>query len=514
MKKIVKSFILVFLLGIISIISYAKTEIKQKVVDVIRMQGEDYGAPNPFKNSIRGPGKYKTDIIYDSLIEKDEKGFIPWLAKKWTIDNKDDSITFDLHTNVKWHDGKPLTAEDIKFTIEYYDKFPPVVDQTHDNGESIIRKIEILPNNKIKFTFKKYSPLNLERIGTVKIIPKHIWEKIDNPLAYTGEGYLVGSGPYKVIEYSSDKGSYAFEAFDDFWGMKPAAKRLEWIPISDPVLALERGEVSIISVSPNVIDRYKNNKKYGLVIENSFHTFRLVWNQKKVKEIQNKNVRKAIAYAINRESLIDKLEKGYGHLSSPGYIVPSNPMYNANITKYPYSVKKAKELMKNKTIDATILVSNNPKEIKMAELIKIDLAKIGINLTVKSVDAKSRDNDVKNGNYEFALLKYGSMGGDADYVRNVYLSTAKSGIQRIQGYKNKELDDVLMAQLLEKDTKKRKELLHKAQEIIADELPMLPLYSEDFIYVYRKGDYSNYRKRFDNPVPLFTKLSFLIKEKK
>lgn len=83
MKKIVKSFILVFLLGIISIISYAKTETKQKVVDVIRMQGEDYGAPNPFKNSIRGPGKYKTDIIYDSLIEKDEKGFIPWLAKKW-----------------------------------------------------------------------------------------------------------------------------------------------------------------------------------------------------------------------------------------------------------------------------------------------------------------------------------------------------------------------------------------------------------------------------------------------
>ena len=106
------------------------------------------------------------------------------------------------------------------------------------------------------------------------------------------------------------------------------------------------------------------------------------------------------------------------------------------------------------------------------------------------------------------------MGGDADYVRSVYSSTAKSGIQRIQGYKNKELDDLLMAQLREKNSKKRKEILYKIQEIIADELPMLPLYSEDFIYVYRKEDYSNYRKRYDNPVPLFTKLSFLIKEKK
>ena len=510
MKRILKILIMSFFLVFLQALSYSQ----ENVVPVIRMKGEDYGAPNPFKNSIRGPGKYKTDIVYDSLIEKDEKGLIPWLAKKWTIDDKENSIIFELEPNVKWHDGKPLTVEDIKFTIDYYDKYPPVVDQTHDNGENIVKKIDILSNNKIKITFKKYSPLNLERIGTIKIIPKHVWEKVNNPLAYTGEGYLVGSGPYKVVEYNSDKGSYAFEAFNDFWGMKPAAKRLESIPVSDPVLALERGEVSIISISPNVIDRYKNNNKYGLVVENSFHTFRLVWNQEKVNACQDKNVRKAIAYAINRESLIEKLEKGYGHLSSPGYIVSTNPMYNPNITKYPYSVEKAKELMKGKTVNATILVSNNPKEIKMAELIKIDLAKIGINLTVKSVDAKSRDNDVKNGNYEFALLKYGSMGGDADYVRSVYSSTAKSGIQRIQGYKNKELDDLLMAQLREKDSKKRKEILYKIQEIIADELPMLPLYSEDFIYVYRKEDYSNYRKRYDNPVPLFTKLSFLIKEKK
>lgn len=508
MKKLFRILVISFFLVLLENMSYSQ----EKIIDVIRMQGGDYGAPNPFKNSIRGPGKYKTDIIYDSLIEKDEKGFIPWLAKKWIINDKENSITFELETNVKWHDGKPLTAEDIKFTIEYYNKYPPVIDQTHDNRESIIKKAEILSNNKIKITFKHYSPLNLERIGTIKIIPKHIWKKIDNPLAYTGKGYLIGSGPYKVIEYNSNKGSYAFEAFNDFWGMKPAAKRLEWIPVSDPVLALERGEVSIISISPNVIDRYKNNRKYELVVENSFHTFRLVWNQKKVKEIQDKNIRKAIAHAINRQNLIDKLEKGYGNLSSPGYIVPSSSMYNSNITKYDYSIEKAKKLINKKNINTTILVSNNPKEIKMAELIKIDLAKIGINLTVKSVDSKSRDNDVKNGNYEFALLKYGNMGGDPDYVRNVYLSTTKSGIQRIQDYKNKELDDILTAQFLEKDIKKRKNLLYKAQEIIADELPMLPLYSEDFIFVYRKEEYSNYRKRFDNPVPLFTKLSFLIKE--
>lgn len=84
MKKIFKILIMSFFLVFLQVVSYSQ----EKVVPVIRMKGEDYGAPNPFKNSMRGPGKYKTDIVYDSLIEKDEKGFIPWLAKKWTIDSK------------------------------------------------------------------------------------------------------------------------------------------------------------------------------------------------------------------------------------------------------------------------------------------------------------------------------------------------------------------------------------------------------------------------------------------
>ncbi|RXZ70631.1 DNA-binding protein [Fusobacterium necrophorum] len=510
MKKIFKILIMSFFLVFLQVVSYSQ----EKVVPVIRMKGEDYGAPNPFKNSMRGPGKYKTDIVYDSLIEKDEKGFIPWLAKKWTIDSQKNSILFEIHPNVKWHDNKALTTQDIKFSIEYYDKFPPVVDWIHDNGESIVKNVEILSPNKIRIIFKRYSALNLERIGTMRIIPKHIWEKVDNPLAYTGEGYLVGSGPYKVVEYNSDKGSYAFEAFNHFWGWKPAAERLEWIPVSDPVLALERGEVSIIDISPNVVDRYKNNPKYGVMIGHSFHSYRLLWNQEKVKETQDKDIRKAMAYAINRNVLVDKLERGYGTLSNVEYVISDNPMHNSNVTSYPYSVEKAKKLMKGKEIHGTLLVSNKAKEIKLAELIKLDLEKIGIHLKVKSVDGKSRDNDVKKGNYEFALLKYGDMGGDADYVRRVYASTENNGIQSIQGYKNTELDKILKEQLYERNQKRRKELLYKAQEIIAEEVPMLPLYAENFIYAYRKDAYSNYTTRFDHSVPIHTKLSFLLREKK
>lgn len=104
--------------------------------------------------------------------------------------------------------------------------------------------------------------------------------------------------------------------------------------------------------------------------------------------------------------------------------------------------------------------------------------------------------------------------GDADYVRRVYASTENNGIQSIQGYKNTELDKVLKEQLYERNQKRRKELLYKAQEIIAEEVPMLPLYAENFIYAYRKDAYSNYTTRFDHSVPIHTKLSFLLREKK
>ncbi len=512
MKKILKIMVFSLLVVVFSIVSFAKQNSANKVVEVIRMEGGDFGAPNPFKNSTRGPGKYKTDIIYDSLLERDEKGLIPWLAQKYEVSDDGKKITFDLHSNVKWHDGLSLTAEDIKFSLEYYDKYPPVVDLTHDNGENIIKEIKILGRNKISIVLKKYSPTYLERIGLVKILPKHIWEKVKDPISFEEKGYLIGSGPYKVLSYNQEKGTYSFAAFDDFWGMKPAAKRLEWVPVSNTVLALERGDISVTRVSPDILERYKSNKKYGVIVGDSFHSYRLLWNQKNVKETENKNIRQAMAYAINKENLVKKLERGYGSVTSSGYIPKENPMYNPNIKTYEYSIEKAKELMKGTKINGTLLVSNSPKEIKLAELVKLDLGKIGINLVVKSVDAKSRDRDVKKGNYEFALLKYGGMGGEADFLRKVYMSTEKNGIGTMQGYTNKELDRLLLAQLNERDKKRRKEIFAKAQEIIAEEVPMLPLYSERWIHVYNKEHYANYRHRYDHYVPYFTKLSFLIKE--
>jgi len=96
------------------------------IVDTIRLAGGDYGYPTPFQHYPRGPGSFKMNLIFDALVEKDDEGIIPWLAENWDISTDGTEYTFYLRKNVKWQDGQDFTSNDVKFTIDYVKKYPPV----------------------------------------------------------------------------------------------------------------------------------------------------------------------------------------------------------------------------------------------------------------------------------------------------------------------------------------------------------------------------------------------------
>ncbi len=170
---------------------------------VLRLEGGDFGYPNPFRHQNRGPGFFKMELIYDSLLEKDENGLIPWLAKEWEVSEDGKTFTFTLVDGAKWHDGKDLTAEDVAFTVEYFKKHPPVRGGLMLNGEYLIDSVSV-DGNKVIIHTVDYTPVALEKIGSMRIIPKHIWEKVDDPEKFSGEGDIVGSGPYKLVAYNSE----------------------------------------------------------------------------------------------------------------------------------------------------------------------------------------------------------------------------------------------------------------------------------------------------------------------
>ena len=282
---------------------------------------------------------------------------------------------------------------------------------------------------------------------------------------------MVGSGPYKLVSYQSEQGAYKMVRFDEFWGLKPAVAAIEWIPVSDNILAFNNKEIDITNLPADLVKNYENNSEFKVVKNFGLHDFRFYFNFDKIPAFRDKEVRQAIAYAIDRNELIEKLERGSGLEGSQGYLHPAHPMYNPNLPKYEFNPEKAKELMKGRTITAQLTVGSSPKEVKIVEA--------------------------------------GGMGGDADMLREIYSSKTKK--PHLAGYANAQLDDLLYRQSIERNAETRKQLIYSIQEILADEIPMLLLYGKIDNTVYRPAKYDRWTVRYDHAKLDHPKLSYIIR---
>ncbi|HDK7167501.1 TPA: diguanylate phosphodiesterase [Clostridium botulinum] len=480
----------------------------------LKLEGGDWGEPNPYRTYPRGPGMSKTNLIYDSLIEKDEKGIIPWLAEKWEVKNNGKEYLFKIREGVKWQDGKAFTPEDVKFTFDYYKKHPPVSKSIYIGKKCFIDKVEVLKDNYIKITVNTVNAASLENLGTTRIIPKHIWEKVEDPKKFDGKEAFIGCGPYMLEGYNKERGSYKFTSFKDYWGPEQNVKTIEFIPVSDTILAFEKGDIDLVeSVKPDIAKKYENNKEYKLIKGHNFFGYRLCLNMERNPEFKDRNVRQAIAYAINEKEIIDKVMRGIGTEGSASYIPKEHIWYNKDIKKYDYNVEKAKELLKEKNINFQIIVSNKKDNLRMAELLKLQLEKAGIKVNIKSMDMKSRDAAVKSGNYETIITEHGGWGKDADVLRELYKSNNdKSGgsvINGILGYRNEEIDKLCMKQMQEMNPDKRKEIVFQLQEKIAEEIPMIPIINTSSISVHKTDKYDGYMNMYDHFVVSHSKLTYL-----
>lgn len=478
---------------------------------VINLAGGDAGYPTPYGHYPRGPGTFKVNLIFDSLLERGEQGYIPWLAEKWEVSPDGKVYTFTLRQGAKWHDGQLVTAADVKFTFEYYAKNTPVSDELTISGKNSIETIEVVNDYTIKITVDKPNATMLGRLGNVRIIPQHIWETVTDPKKFDKPEALIGCGPYVLKEYNKEQGTYKFEAFTEYWGPKPRVDILQFIPVSDSVLAFNKGEIDLTGMTPDLLARYEHNQEFIVKKNPAFWGYRLLFNMERCPELNDKRVRQAFAYAMNKQEIIDKVARGAGIPASAGYLPVNHIWYNKNVKQYDYNILQAQELLQGKKLTFTLLISSS--EARIAELIKISLAQAGIELIVKSVDGKTRDAAARKGDYEIILNGHGGWGGDADLLRTTYgaksIYDQSSSAKGIYGYSNELINELCNQQLLETDEAKRKELVYKLQEIIAEEVPQLPIYNTTGYIVYRPAKYDGWRYMFDHHEVTHNKLSYL-----
>lgn len=458
----------------------AATATPQEPVRLV-MPGDDWGYPSPFAFYTRGPGYLRMSYLFDTLVWKDRNGYIPWLAEKWELADDGMTWTFHLRSGVRWHDGQPLTAEDVAFTFLYFkDKTVqgmvkwgwPVQKvasaKVADSGKAVVIRMEA-----------PTAGLMTDLFGSLPIIPKHIWADVEDPLQKLDAEAVIGSSLFKLREYSKEEGRYVYEANPDFFLGKPAVDELIFIKVSDPALALLAGEVDEASFSGSGIASVRelqDKPEFKIVEGPSDWTLKLYFNTKR-EPLDQKAVRQAIAYAINRQEIVEKAQMGGAIVASLGVLSPGSYWHNPNLPTYPHDPAKAQQMLAEAEIapfGVTLLTTET--YIREAELVRTHLQAIGIEVTVKTGDRTTVDQMLNEGNFDLLITGHGGTANPDQ--ENPSVDAVWSNADYAAAY----------AQLVATvDDAQRREYSWKMQEITAEELPVLALWHPLMWEVYRPG---------------------------
>jgi len=454
----------------------------------------DWGLPNPYHHYQRGPGYVRMSWIFDTLIWKDKNGEIPALASSWSYDPATHTYTFRLNPKAKWHDGKPVTSKDVAFTFAYFKKFPyswaPV---------GYVQQVETPDDATAVVTLAKpFAPFLTNIAGTMPVLPRHIWEKVTDPKSFVEPEAFIGSGPYRFKDFNKTQGSYLFEAFDDYYLGRPLAKRVIYIRTGKPLASLSTGQIDVSNIQPDMAEPLQ--KKGLTIISDSYG-----WNKKlminhRKAPLNDKRFRQALAWAIDRQELIDKAHRGFGAPASLGLLPTDHPMYNPATPAYPHSTAKAREILESlgyvkgadgfyakdgnplqlETLSSSLTVGGEQTPDRDGEILKKQLEEAGIRINLVQLESSTTDARVVKWDFDLAVSGHGGLAGDPialnDYIRP---DVAPSFVNGARYGDNAELLALLEAHVKEMDPAKRKELVFRIQEIYATDLPAISLYYPD-----------------------------------
>ncbi len=451
----------------------------------------DWGHPTPYHHYPRGPGYVRMSWVFDTLIWKDQNGHVPALATSWSYQADREAFLFELHPEARWHDGEPVTAEDVAFTIEYFKKHPYNW-ITLDN----ISHTEILAPHTLAIHLETpYAPFLSDVGGTMPILPRHIWDSVDNPRNYTEADAFIGSGPFKFRNFNKAQGTYLYEAFDEYYQGRPAADRLIYIRSEHPLISLTSGQADLVSIQPDMVPALERE---GLTIirdERGWNK-KLMINHKKAP-FDDRRFRHALAYAIDRQEIIDKAHRGYGAPASYGLLSVDHDMYNPGTPSYDVDPEKTAAILEDmgysrggggfyrkdgepltvELILSNITVGGQRRVDRDGEVIKKQLEDAGIQVELISMEQTTTDNKIRNWDFDLAISGHGGISGDPRILNEMISPEYGAGSVNSARYDAcGELNELLEKQILEMDEDRRKQIVFRIQEVYARELPAISLY--------------------------------------
>lgn len=448
-------------------------------------------------------------LIFNTLMRKNEKlEYVNELASEMPRMSEDGlTVTFTLRDNVKFHDGRPLTAADAKYTLDTLlasnsGKAASFFEGTGASRQPYITSVEAPDARTLIIRLRKPMPQLYPNLVTVGIIPQgSAAQQATNP---------VGSGPFRFKSFDKNQQVLDLEANPNYWEGAPNIKLLRVRVISDAnalQAELRSGRVDIAPLPTNLTpDAIKSlGQDPNLKVE-QFPGSNIVYLGFNVESapLDKAAVRQAIAYAIDRESIIRDLQLGQAKLAHS--ILPEESWaYDAG-QRYSYDPEKAKQLLDQagfRDPDGDGPQMRFPKPIifkfssssvatrQYASVIQNSLKAIGIPVEIETVETNSLLDALRKGQFQMTTSRW--VGGNQDplFLRDLFTTggiptEGRSGFNRSR-YSNPEVDKILEEAVNTLDRQKAASLYKQAQQIISRDIPLFPLWYSANMVIARKS---------------------------
>ena len=412
----------------------------------------------------------------------------PYLAESWSISDDGLSVTLNLVKGATFHDGKPITSKDVAFSIKTIKAHHPFKTMF-----GAVKRVDTPDSHTAVIRLSKPHPALLLALSSQlgAVIPEHIYGDGQDPKTHPRNSEnVVGSGPFKLVEFVRDQHIILERNENFFLEGKPYLDKIVMRIIKDPSarsLGRENGEIHLsafestpqdILHSKGIAHLTATDKGYAAIGPITWLAFNT-----KSKPTSDVRVRQAIAYAVDRNFLINAVMRG---TSKPAYtgIHPDSIFHEPNVERYDLDINKANQILDDagysKNSDGIRFPLNIdygwPSAKPMAEYMKPQLKKIGIDVTVRtSAGFPAWAKTVSNWEFDMTVDVVFNWGDPVIGVHRTYLcENAKKGViwSNTQQYCNPEVDQILEKAGQENDRNQRIAFYSKAQKLISKDVPI------------------------------------------
>ncbi len=459
---------------------------------------KDLTTMNPLVTT-RSTDRSIRDLMFEPLLGIDLKGNIqPYLAESWNISEDGKRITFNLRKGVKFHDGREMTAEDAKYAIDY--SMNPKNGAYGLSRLRLVESVEAPDKYTLNLTIKKASPsflTELTSIGAFSVIPKEsLQEGGTRP-----DRFPPGTGPFKFVEWKS-KQRLVLDRFDDYWGHKAYVDRVILRPIPNSTVrftALRAGDVDVVERSPyEWVRAVSDGRIKGVsVVTAPYAGFRRLYFNVVDPPFNNKDLRQAVAHAMNKKEILEAAYYGFGEVTDQKY-PKGHTWYFDGVPSPSYDLKKAQALVeksgyKGKTL--MIMLRQGEDQATEATVLQAQLKRIGLNVKLDVLDYGSYTDRQRRGDYSFMFF---GGGYDPDpslvYGPDFTCVNPKRRISNVAAYCNKDVEGLVKKAETELNPAKRKAQFKQILTQVNQDLPFIPVgYVPRFFTVgtYVKGFSTN-----------------------